>query len=160
MLIVRILLQIVMVIIFMVALSGAISQPMTAAHVGNMIGVLLFGVGLFVATFAIGERKEKQWAHILGYTVNPKTFGVMLMILGFFMLFGAWRVLSGQPLGEPQGYVRGAGIIDGLFHVPILLVAAGFAMVWYGVKLFRARQPHSRKHRTRAKAVRAGDAER
>jgi hypothetical protein len=65
------------------------------------------------------------------------------------MLFAAWRVFSGQALGEsPLAYGRGAGIVELLFQIPVLLVPAGVALAWYGVKLFRARPP-SRKHRRR-----------
>jgi hypothetical protein len=144
---VRVLLQLVLVLMFLLILSGALMQPITAVHIGNMIGGSLFFILLFVATFSIGESKEKQSAHILGYMVNPKTFGVMLVVLGAFMVLASWRVLSGQPLAESQASGRGAGIIELLLQMPALLLAAGLALAWYGVKLFRARQPNSRKHR-------------
>lgn len=146
---VRTLLQVLLVGIYLVAISGALTQPTTGVHIGDMIGVSLFFVLLFVATLSIGESKEKHSAHILSYMVNPKTFGVMLVGLGAFMLFAAWRVFSGQALEEsPLAYGRGAGIVELLFQIPVLLVPAGVALAWYGVKLFCARQP-GRKHRRR-----------
>lgn len=157
---VRTLLQMLLVAIYVVAISGALMQPMTAVHIGNMVGVSLFFILLFVGTFSIGGSKKKQSARILGYMVNPKTFGVMLVVLGAFMLFASWRVFSGQPLGESQSFTRARWIIELLFQMPALLVLTGLALVWYGVKLFAGRQPNSRKHRTRARTARAGDAER
>jgi hypothetical protein len=146
---VRTLLQVLLISIYLVAISGALIRPMTDVHIGDMIGVSLFFVLLFVATLSIGESKEKQSAHILGFMVNPKSFGVMLVGLGAFMLFAAWRVFSGQALGEsPPAHGRGTAIVELLFQIPMLLVPAGVALAWYGVKLFRARQP-SRKHRRR-----------
>ena len=146
---------------FVLAFDVALREPMTADHIGNIIGVALFGIGLFTATFFIGDEKEKQ-VNVLGERVNPKAFGVMSMVVGATMLFGAWHALSGRPVGESPGVAgpRGAAIIELLFQIPVLLVPAGLALVWYGAKLFRARQPNNRMHRTRAKAARAGDAER
>ena len=158
---VRVLLQVVIVVMFLLAFDVALREPMTADHIGNIIGVSLFGIFLFTATFFIGDQKEKQRANVLGDRVNPKTFGVMSIVIGTIMLFAAWHVLSGRPVGDSPGVLgRGAGIVELLFQMPVLLVPAGLAMVWYGAKLFRGRQPNSRIHRTRAKAPRAGDAER
>jgi hypothetical protein len=150
MLAVRVLLQVVIVVTFLLALDVALSKPMTADHISNIIGVSLFGIALFSATFFIGDPKEKRTANVLGDRVNPKLFGFMSIVVGTIMLFAAWHVLSGRPVGESPGMAgRGAGIIELLFQIPALLVPAGLAMVWYGVKLFRSRQPKSRMHRTR-----------
>jgi hypothetical protein len=146
---VRTLLQVLLIGIYLVGISGALTQPTTGIHIGDMIGVSLFFVLLFVATLSIGESKKKQSAHVLGYMVNPKSFGVMLVGLGAFLLFAAWRALSGHALGEsPSVYGRGMALVELVFQIPVLLVPAGLASAWYGVKLFRTRRA-SRRHRRR-----------
>jgi hypothetical protein len=160
MIVVRVLLQVVIVVMFLLVLSGALLKPLTPTDMVNLLGGALFFALLFVATFSLGEKKEKQWAQVFGYRVNPKTFGMMLVTLGLMLVVGAGLVLSGQPVRESEVWVRGGGILEILFQVPLLLVPAGVAVAWYGVKLIRSQQPNSRMHRTHARTARADDAER
>jgi hypothetical protein len=160
MIVVRVLLQVIIVVMFLLILSGALLKPLTSKDVGNLVGGLLFFALLFIATFSIGEQKQKQSARVLGYQVNPRTFGAMLVVLGVFLLVAAWLVLSGPPVEESRVHVRGGGILEVLFQVPVLLVPAGLATAWYGVRVFRGRQPNNRMHRTRERTSRADDAER
>jgi len=160
MIVVRVLLQVVIVVMFLLVLGGALLKPLTLTDVANLLGGFLFFALLFIAAFSIGEQKEKQSVYVLREKINPKTFGAMLLVLGLFLLLAAWLVLSGQPVAESSVNVRGSGILEILFQVPVLLVPVGVATAWYGVKLFRTRQPNSRMHRTHAKASRADDAER
>lgn len=141
MMVVRVLLQVVIVVMFLLILSGALLKPLTPSDVAKLLGGLLFFAMLFVASLSIGEKKEKQSAHILGYPVNPKTFGTMLIIFGASLLVAAGLFLSGSPIGESRANVRGGGFLEMLFQAPVLLIPAGLAAAWYGVKLCRGRQP-------------------
>jgi len=156
---VRALWQVVIVLMLVLVLVAALDSTMTAMDLGNLLGGLLFLGALFVATLQLGADKEKQWLSVDGQKVDPKTFGALIIVVGLLMVVGGCLLLFGQPPGKSNVYVRGRALMEMLAHVPLLLVLAGLAMCWYGVKVFRARQPQTRIRRTRAKARRSHDAE-
>ena len=83
--IVRIVLQLLIAVFFLAVLGGSLLSPITPIVIGNLVGVSLFLVTLFVATFSLGKQKEIRL--VLGYPVNPKVLGLMMVLLGFFMFF-------------------------------------------------------------------------
>ena len=96
--IVRIVLQLLIAVFFLAVLGGSLLSPITPIVIGNLVGVSLFLVTLFVATFSLGKQKEIRL--VLGYPVNPKVLGLMMALGGFLMFFFSWRIISGQPMGS------------------------------------------------------------
>jgi hypothetical protein len=143
---VRTLLQLLIVGFFLLVAAGFLVSPTNSVDVANLIGVSVFFLLLFVATFAIGKREETRL--VLGYKVNPKVLGLMMMLLGAFMFFASWRIMSGQPLGHwPEGFWgiwRGIDLADFVqSHGPGIPAAAsialGLAACLYGFRLVRRR---------------------
>lgn len=151
MIVVRLLLQIAIAVMALLVLCGTLMRPLTSNDWVFLLNALLFFTALFVAAFSIGEDKEKRWANILGYPVNPKIVGTILVALGAIIALAPWSVLPSQSPGDSQMYVRGGLIFEALLRVPALLVPAGLATAWYGVKLLRARRPDKHLHQAHPK---------
>jgi hypothetical protein len=143
---VRTLLQLLIAGFFLLVAVGFLASPINSVEVVNLVGILVFFLLLFVATFSIGKQKENRL--VLGYKVNPKVFGLMMLLLGVFMFFASWRIMSGQPLGRwPEGFWgirRGIDLSEFVqSHGPgipaAILIALGVGACLYGFRLFRGR---------------------
>lgn len=141
--IVRIFLQLLIAAFFLAVLSGVLLSPITPISLGNLAGVSVFLVVLFVATFSLGEQK-KESRLVLGYPVNPKVLGLMMVLGGLLMFFFSWRIISGQPMGSGvRGQALATFIRDyGPWTPASILISLGLALGWYGYRMFRGRYGH------------------
>jgi hypothetical protein len=141
--IVRIVLQLLIAAFFLAVLSGVLLSPITPIDLGNLAGVSVFLVVLFVATFSLGEQK-KESRLVLGYPVNPKVLGLMMVLGGLLMFFFSWRIISGQPMGSSvRGQALATFIRDyGQWTPASILILLGLALGWYGYSMFRGRYGH------------------
>ena len=137
--IVRIVLQLLIAVFFLAVLGGSLLSPITPIVIGNLVGVSLFLVTLFVATFSLGKQKEIRL--VLGYPVNPKVLGLMMALGGFLMFFFSWRIISGQPMGSRlRGQALAHFIRDyGPWTPTAILIMLGLALGWYGYRVYRGR---------------------
>src|SRR5262249_13197699 len=138
--IIRIPLQVVLVAFFLLVLAGTLRESsLTSTEIGNLLSAFLFFALLFVGTFSLGKHKQTRLVH--GYRVNPKVFGVMVVLLGLFVFSVAWRIFSGQPMSSGslgQGLTR---FIQehGPWIPGIGLVVLGLAAGWLGIRVYRGR---------------------
>lgn len=137
--IVRVVLQLLIAVFFVAALSGLLLSPITPIVIGNLVAVSVFLLALFVATFSLGKQKESRL--VVGYPVNPKVLGLMMVLGGFLMFFLSWRIISGQPMGSSgRGQALAHLIRDyGPWAPSAIFIILGLALGWYGYHMYRGR---------------------
>ncbi|HEX6689901.1 MAG TPA: hypothetical protein VF110_01985 [Burkholderiales bacterium] len=103
MILVRALLQVLfaVMLVYIAATAYELRRDITWGQILNYAGAALAVGVLFATTFAIGNQPNTRFVRRFGAT--PEVLGASLILLGLFMLFGAWFVASGQTLELADG---------------------------------------------------------